>query len=78
MVRRQKISDSQIALLYRAGEARDLIGMKAGIPDYAIVEVLRRNGEPLRNDAEARAISIKNRERWKSTQAARLKRRRAG
>lgn len=77
MVRRQKISDLAICAAYRANEARDLISLRAGIPDYMVVEVLRRNGVPLRNDAEARRIAIQNRERFKSTQAARLKRRQA-
>ncbi len=72
MVRRSRLSDLAICSLYRDQHPRSLISLKAGIPDYEVVGVLVRNGVPLRHDAEARAIAIRNRERYKSTQRARL------
>lgn len=82
VVRRQKISDSEICRRYREGAPRDELILLSGLPDNRVVEVLRRNGVPLRNDAEWRRIAIENRQRWKSTERLRarqklLKRRRA-
>jgi len=71
MVRRSKLSEAAICLLYRNGEPRDGIVLRAGISDFHVVEILRRNGEPLRNDAEWRQIAIQNRQRWKSTERLR-------
>lgn len=76
-LRKPRLSESEVCRLYRAGQSRNAIGLAAQLYDHEVVAVLVRNGVPLRGDAEARAISIKNRERFKSTQAARLKRRRA-
>jgi hypothetical protein len=65
--RRPRLSDSEVCRLYRAGTARDAVGMMAGLIDREVCEVLRRNGVPLRNDAESAALAVANRARWKST-----------
>jgi hypothetical protein len=66
-LRRPRLYDAEICRLYLAGEARDLIGMKSGLWDREICDVLKRNGVPLRDDAENRAIALRNRQRYKST-----------
>lgn len=65
--RQPRLYDAEICRLYLAGEARALIGMRAGLWDAEICDVLRRNGVPLRDDAEAHAIGVRNRQRFKST-----------
>lgn len=73
MIRRSRLSESAICTLYRQGAPRDEIMLKAALPDYFVVEILRRNGVPLRNDAEWRRIAIQNRQRWKSTERLRAR-----
>jgi hypothetical protein len=61
---RQLISDSHIARLYRGGASRFVISKLAGLTDYQLVAVLRRNAIPLRSDAEWREIARNSRMRW--------------
>jgi hypothetical protein len=75
-LRHARLSDSQICQLYRAGEARDSLSMRSGLHDGLLVEVLRRNGIPLRDDAENRDLAVRSRERWKSTMRMRIRQRR--
>lgn len=76
-LRRPKLSDSEVCRRYVAGEARDSIGLHAGLVDRELLEILRRNGVPLRDDAENRAIAHRSRERWKSTMRMRIRQRRS-
>lgn len=55
----QTLSNDEIVARYLAGEARGLIGLRAKIPDYRVVEILMSNGITLRSPAEARAITSK-------------------
>lgn len=55
--RASRLSDSAICAAYRAGDARDLIAMRAGLLDREVVEVLRRNGVQLRDLAQVRALA---------------------
>lgn len=66
-LRRSKLSHSAICAAYVGGEARDVVGMRAGLVDREVCDILRQNGIPLRNDAEAAAIAVRSRARWKST-----------
>lgn len=66
-LRHARLSDSQICQLYRNGASRDEVGMRAGLVDREVCDILRQNGVPLRNDAEAAAIAVRSRARWKST-----------
>jgi hypothetical protein len=65
--RKPRMSDSQVCALYSAGEARDTICKRSGLLDREVCDVLRRNGIPLRCDAEWSANAQRNRARWKST-----------
>lgn len=56
-VRRQRITDAGICRLYRNGEARGLIALRAGLYDAEVVAVLMRNGVPLRTQQEAAALA---------------------
>jgi hypothetical protein len=76
-LRRARLSDSEICRRYVAGEARDAVGMRAGLLDKEVCDILRRNGVALRDDAESRAIAIRSRERWKSTMRCRIRQRRS-
>jgi hypothetical protein len=64
---KSRLSDSAICAEYRNGASRDLLSMRSGLHDGLVVEVLRRNGIPLRDDAEAAAIAVRSRARHKST-----------
>lgn len=75
--RTPRLSDSAVCRLYAGGEARFTLGMRAGLTDYELVALLRRNGIPLRDDAEARELATKSRARWKSTMRMRVRLRRA-
>jgi hypothetical protein len=65
--RKPRLSESVICRDYRAGAARDLVAMRAGLTDAEVCAVLRRNGVALRNDAEAALIAVRNRAKHKST-----------
>ena len=75
-LRRPRLSESAICAMYRAGQTRAHICLAAGIYDGELIVLLNRNGVPLRSDAEAREISTRSRERWKSTGRARIRHRR--
>jgi hypothetical protein len=64
---RARLSDLQICLEYRNGAARDLLTMRSGLHDALLCAVLRRNGVALRDDAEARALAVRSRQKHKST-----------
>lgn len=66
-LRKARITESEMCRLYQAGAARDLVGMKAGLWDREVCDILRKNGVPLRDDAESRAIAIRSRQKHKST-----------
>lgn len=55
----QVLPDEEIVSRYLAGEARGMIGLRAKIPDYRVIEILTGNGITLRSPAEARAITSK-------------------
>ena len=74
-LRRPRLSESTICAMYGAGRPRVHICLAAGIYDAELLAILNRNGVMLRHDAEAREISIRNRERWKSTARARIRHR---
>jgi hypothetical protein len=71
------LSDSAVCRLYRDGESRFVLCMRAGLTNYELTACLRRNGIPLRDDAEARELAAKSRARWKSTMRMRVRLRRA-
>ena len=73
MIRRQLISDSELCRRYRDGAPRDELVARSGLPDYAVVEVLRKNGEALRCDEEWRRLAVQNRMRWKSTERLKVR-----
>jgi hypothetical protein len=58
----QALPDKEIVARYLAGEARGLLGLRAKIPDYRVVEILTGNGITLRSPAEARVITSKLRQ----------------
>jgi hypothetical protein len=74
-LRRPRLSEMTICSMYLAGRPRAHICLAAGVYDAELVALLKRNGVPLRSDAEAREIAIANRERWKSTGRARIRHR---
>lgn len=67
------LADSAVCRLYREGESRFVLCMRAGMTDYELVACLRRNGVALRDDAEARDLARKSRARWKSTLRMRIR-----
>lgn len=74
-LRHARLSDSAICAAYVAGEARDVLSMRSGLHDALLVEVLRQNGVPLRNDAEAAQIAVRSRAKHKSTLRMRMRQR---
>ncbi len=55
------MTDEEVIRRYEAGESRGMIGLRAKKPDYWVVDVLIRNGIPLRAPSDWIALSIKTR-----------------
>lgn len=51
--RSQKLEDAEIVARYKAGESQGLLGLRAGIADKRIREILLAAGVTLRTPAEA-------------------------
>lgn len=52
-----RLSEDEIVARYRAGEARGILGLRAGVPDYRLVEILNLAGWSLRTPEQARALA---------------------
>lgn len=59
--RSQRISDAEICRLYREGQPRNMIGLKARLYDPEIIEILARNGVALRTRQESLLLSVRQR-----------------
>jgi hypothetical protein len=70
-LRRPKLSDSAICLLYGAGMSRYDICLRAGLVERELTETLKRNGVALRSDAEWRALAEKHRTAYRERRKAR-------
>jgi hypothetical protein len=71
-LRSPRLSESAICASYIAGESRFTLCLRARLYDRELVEVLKRNGVPLRSDAEWRAISEARREAYRQRRKLRL------
>lgn len=56
-----RLNPDQIAAAYRAGESRGLLGLRAGVGDSVILQILRDAGVTLRTPSEVRAAVSRSR-----------------
>lgn len=67
-----RMSESAICAAYRAGATRTDICLQARIYGRELLDVLKRNGVPLRTDAECKALSAARRAVCRERQRQRL------
>jgi hypothetical protein len=70
--RKSRLTEAGICRCYVSGISRREICLRSGLYDAEVIEVLTRNGVPLRTPAEAQALAVAARKRTIGT--LRLKR----
>ena len=56
-IKTPRLSDAEIVARYRDGEPRGILGLRAGVPDYRLVEILNAAGAGLRTPEQARLLA---------------------